>query len=160
MRRFPLKYNVPVPNAQQREHILTVMLRSERLVGDFDFRMIAHSSEGFTGSDLRDLAKRAVQIPLREFLQEEKEFEERHGGGPSMAVMEALPTKEPRPLRTSDFLESITSVQDSVMFRSRTEGEQDQTASSSAQFLAAVEDVIARGITKSAQSVAATINIS
>lgn len=44
---------VNLPDAQNREKILSVMLAKEELVPSIDFQAIASMTEGYSGSDLK-----------------------------------------------------------------------------------------------------------
>ena len=57
LRRLPRSIHIGLPKLGQREHILRVVLRSERLDDDFDFGIIAQKTEGMSGSDLKVRAK-------------------------------------------------------------------------------------------------------
>ena len=65
LRRLPRAYEVPLPDAQQRRRILSVLLRGEDVDeavwrdGDGALTTLAEEAEGYSGSDLQDLCKQA-----------------------------------------------------------------------------------------------------
>lgn len=72
LRRFSQVFKVGRPDCNDREKILKVIMKDERHDGHIDFHQIARLSEGYTGSDLLELCKQAAYIPLRDFLNDEK----------------------------------------------------------------------------------------
>ncbi|PSS11237.1 ATPase family AAA domain-containing protein [Actinidia chinensis var. chinensis] len=72
LRRLPQVFEIGKPDCGDREKILEVILKDERVDDNIDFNHIASLCEGYTGSDLLELCKKAAYIPLRDFLQEEK----------------------------------------------------------------------------------------
>ena len=64
------RFEVPLPNENHRIKILKTVLRNEKLVKGFDFKMIAAHTNGYSGSDLKELCKASAMAPLRSFLQE------------------------------------------------------------------------------------------
>ncbi|GLJ47457.1 hypothetical protein SUGI_1001560 [Cryptomeria japonica] len=56
----------------RRAKILKVMLAKEELTPDFDFDAIANMTEGYSGSDLKNLCITAAFCPIREVLEKEK----------------------------------------------------------------------------------------
>ncbi|XVF53151.1 hypothetical protein PTKIN_Ptkin05aG0077300 [Pterospermum kingtungense] len=72
LRRFSQVFEIGRPDCNDREKILKVILKNERVEGTIDFVHIARLCEGYTGSDLLELCKQAAYIPLRDLLNEEK----------------------------------------------------------------------------------------
>uniref|UniRef100_A0A5B6YU42 Putative ATPase family AAA domain-containing protein 1-like n=1 Tax=Davidia involucrata TaxID=16924 RepID=A0A5B6YU42_DAVIN len=72
LRRLPQAFEIGKPDCSDREKILKVILKSERVGDDIDFDHIASLCEGYTGSDILEVCKQAAYIPLRDFLQDEK----------------------------------------------------------------------------------------
>jgi SpoVK/Ycf46/Vps4 family AAA+-type ATPase len=68
-RRMPLSFYVPLPNEQQRESILRVLLSKESLADDVDLKRLAVLTEGLPGSDLHELCRHAVMHAMREVMQ-------------------------------------------------------------------------------------------
>lgn len=79
LRRLPRAFEVGLPNKEQRAQVLGVTLKGENLEPGFitpdqscPLWKIADETEGFSGSDLRDLCKQAAYGPVRDFLQMER----------------------------------------------------------------------------------------
>ena len=74
LRRFSRKLLVDLPDSEQREKILRVILRKERLSEDVDLKQIASDgmTKGFSGSDLFNLCQAAAYFPVREIMEKEK----------------------------------------------------------------------------------------
>lgn len=79
LRRLPRAFEVGLPNKEQRAQVLGVTLKGENLEPGFitpdqscPLWKIADETEGFSGSDLRDLCKQAAYGPVRDFLQTER----------------------------------------------------------------------------------------
>ncbi|GMH29613.1 hypothetical protein Nepgr_031456 [Nepenthes gracilis] len=72
LRRFSQGFEIGMPDRKERAEILKVILRDEGVEGGIDFDRVAGLCEGYTGSDLFDLCKKAAYLPIRELLDEEK----------------------------------------------------------------------------------------
>lgn len=72
LRRLPQAFEIGIPDQKERAAILKVILKGERVEDNIDFGYIAGLCEGYTGSDLLDLCKKAAYFPIRELLDEEK----------------------------------------------------------------------------------------
>nr|CAB3462281.1 unnamed protein product [Digitaria exilis] len=89
VRRFPRRIMVSLPDASNREKILKVLLSKETLAPDVDLELVAKMTEGYSGSDLKNICVTAAHCPIREMIEEEKKEK-------SLAIAEGKP--EP-PLR-------------------------------------------------------------
>ncbi|KPJ07809.1 ATPase family AAA domain-containing protein 1-B [Papilio machaon] len=69
-RRMPATFHVPMPSEQQRERILQLILRSEPVANDIDYRRLASATEGFSGSDLHELCRQAAVYRVRELARD------------------------------------------------------------------------------------------
>lgn len=87
LRRLPQAFEIGIPDRRERAQILKVVLKGEKVEQNIDFDYLACLCEGYTGSDLLELCKKAAYFPIRDLLDEEKK------GKPSQA---------PRPLSQSD----------------------------------------------------------
>eukprot|EP00760_Papus_ankaliazontas_P033815 PhM_4_TR6749/c0_g1_i1/m.71776 len=96
LRRMPLKLSVPYPDSVGRRQILGVLLSKEDVCG-VDMAELVRRTDGFSGSDLRDLCQEAAMMPVREAL--------RNGEGQEQS--------KPRhvPLGTQHFVEALRRVQ-------------------------------------------------
>ncbi|XP_057508570.1 uncharacterized protein LOC130791457 [Actinidia eriantha] len=91
LRRLPQAFEIGMPDRKERVEILKVVLKGEKVEKDIDFDHIAALCEGYTGSDLLELCKKAAYFPIRDLLNDEKN---------------GLSSPEPRLLAQSD-LETV-----------------------------------------------------
>ncbi|WMV36275.1 hypothetical protein MTR67_029660 [Solanum verrucosum] len=93
---------VNLPDAPNREKILRVILAKEELTPNVDLEAIANMTEGYSGSDLKNLCVTAAHCPIREILEKEKKEK-------ALAVAESRPVPalhssvDVRPLNKDDF---------------------------------------------------------
>ncbi|GAV72718.1 AAA domain-containing protein [Cephalotus follicularis] len=71
IRRFERRIMVALPSAESREKILRTLLAKEK-VEDLDFKELGVMTEGFSGSDLKNLCVTAAYRPVRELIQQER----------------------------------------------------------------------------------------
>uniref|UniRef100_H2Y7W2 Outer mitochondrial transmembrane helix translocase n=1 Tax=Ciona savignyi TaxID=51511 RepID=H2Y7W2_CIOSA len=69
LRRMPIKLNVPMPDAKQRENILSIVLEVEELGGDVELATLSESLHGFSGSDIREMCRHASVARVHEHLR-------------------------------------------------------------------------------------------
>ncbi|XP_021690124.1 uncharacterized protein LOC110671835 isoform X2 [Hevea brasiliensis] len=102
IRRLPRRLMVNLPDAPNRAKIMRVILAQEDLSPDVDFDAIASMTDGYSGSDLKNLCVTAAHRPIKEILEKEKK--ER-----SAALAEGKPapalrgSADIRPLNMDDF---------------------------------------------------------
>ncbi|KAG9130737.1 hypothetical protein Leryth_012689 [Lithospermum erythrorhizon] len=72
IRRLPRRLMVNLPDAQNRAKILKVILAKEDLSPDVDLDSVATMTDGYSGSDLKNLCVTAAHCPIREILETEK----------------------------------------------------------------------------------------
>ncbi|KAJ4838488.1 hypothetical protein Tsubulata_021088 [Turnera subulata] len=102
IRRLPRRLMVNLPDAPNRAKILKVILAKEDLSPDVEFDAIANMTDGYSGSDLKNLCVTAAHRPIKEILEKEKK--ER-----AAAVAEGKPapalsgSADIRPLNMDDF---------------------------------------------------------
>lgn len=72
IRRLPRRLMVNLPDAANREKILRVILGKEELAPDVDLVAIANMTDGYSGSDLKNLCIIAAHCSIREILEVEK----------------------------------------------------------------------------------------
>ncbi|KAI0770644.1 AAA-domain-containing protein [Fomes fomentarius] len=70
LRRMPKRFSVGLPDVEQRQKILTLMLKDTPLEEGFSIRLLAEQSEGLSGSDLKELCRNAAMRPMRELMRE------------------------------------------------------------------------------------------
>ncbi|XP_076895023.1 uncharacterized protein LOC143547498 [Bidens hawaiensis] len=104
IRRLPRRIYVDLPDADNRMKILKIFLDKENVELDFDIRSLANATEGYSGSDLKNLCIAAAYRPVQELLDEEKK-------GTKCDTTPAL-----RPLNLDDFIQSKAKVGPSVAY--------------------------------------------
>ncbi|XP_010261095.1 PREDICTED: uncharacterized protein LOC104600003 isoform X2 [Nelumbo nucifera] len=104
IRRLPRRIYVDLPDAQNRMKILRIFLAQENLEPGFKFDELANATEGYSGSDLKNLCIAAAYRPVQELLEEEKK------GG----INNITPTL--RPLILDDFIHAKAKVGASVAY--------------------------------------------
>ncbi|KAK7282029.1 hypothetical protein RIF29_10505 [Crotalaria pallida] len=72
IRRLPRRLMVNLPDAPNRAKILKVILAKEDLCSDVDLEAIASMTDGYSGSDLKNLCVTAAHRPIKEILEKEK----------------------------------------------------------------------------------------
>ncbi|XP_054786817.1 uncharacterized protein LOC129293038 [Prosopis cineraria] len=70
IRRFERRIMVGLPTAESREQILKTLLSKEQHE-NMDFKELAIMTEGYSGSDLKNLCMTAAYRPVRELMQKE-----------------------------------------------------------------------------------------
>jgi SpoVK/Ycf46/Vps4 family AAA+-type ATPase len=98
LRRLPKRYAVGLPNASQRQKIFEILLKKASLAPDFSLNRLVAVTEGYSGSDIKEMCRNAAMIPLREYLKVHgQDLENRH----------VKADFELRPLTTNDFLSDV-----------------------------------------------------
>lgn len=72
LRRLPQAFEIGIPDRRERAEILKVILKGERVESNIDYDRVASLCEGYTGSDILELCKKAAYFPIRDLLDEEK----------------------------------------------------------------------------------------
>lgn len=104
IRRLPRRIYVDLPDADNRLKILKIFLAQENIEPGFDIRSLANETEGYSGSDLKNLCIAAAYRPVQELLDEEKK-------GTKSDTTPVL-----RPLSLDDFIQSKAKVGPSVAY--------------------------------------------
>ncbi|ETW82235.1 AAA family ATPase, CDC48 subfamily [Heterobasidion irregulare TC 32-1] len=99
LRRMPKRFPLLLPDVNQRQKILTLMLKDVSLAPDFPIRMLAESAEGLSGSDLRELCRNAAMVPVREYVRQA-------GGNAALLAQGQAEGFDLRPLTLTDFLQT------------------------------------------------------
>lgn len=73
IRRMPRRLLVDLPDAENRIKILRTILRHEDVHEDFRYEDIAAVTDGYSGSDLKNLCLEAALHPVRDYLKHENE---------------------------------------------------------------------------------------
>lgn len=74
LRRMPATFQIGLPDAGQRKHILRLILRIEDVADDVDYNRLAGLTDGYSGSDLRELCRTASVYRVREMAHDHDEL--------------------------------------------------------------------------------------
>ncbi|KMT12009.1 hypothetical protein BVRB_5g099700 isoform A [Beta vulgaris subsp. vulgaris] len=119
IRRFERRIMVGLPSVENRENILRTLLSKEKVEEGIDYKEIAIMTEGFSGSDLKNLCTTAAYRPVRELIQQErlKDLEgktETEEGQSTAGAQKKKNSKERvvslRPLNLEDFRDAKNQV--------------------------------------------------
>lgn len=69
LRRMPRAFEVGLPTLDERVAILTAILKDVPVEPDFSFRDVAAVTDGYSGSDLKELCRAAMLQPAREAMR-------------------------------------------------------------------------------------------
>ncbi|CAM6009222.1 unnamed protein product [Sphagnum balticum] len=105
IRRLPRRILVDLPNCENRVKILRVILADEELSQGFDYGELARMTDGYSGSDLKNLSIAAAYRPIRELLELEEQ-----------QVIKSSSVLLIRALQLDDFTQAMTQVGASVAF--------------------------------------------
>ncbi|CAN6464620.1 unnamed protein product [Victoria cruziana] len=93
IRRFERRIMVTLPSAENREKILKTLLSKEKS-DELDFKELAAMTEGYSGSDLKNLCTTAAYRPVRELIQQEIEKERKKKAREGPKALEEADTCE------------------------------------------------------------------
>ncbi|KAL0304352.1 UNVERIFIED_CONTAM: Spastin [Sesamum radiatum] len=96
IRRFERRIMVGLPSVENREVILRTLLSKENVEEDLDYKELAAMTEGYSGSDLKNLCVTAAYRPVRELIQQErlKDKEKKQRDAEGESSKDASATKE------------------------------------------------------------------
>ena len=69
LRRMSRQYEFTMPDEKTRRLILNILLKTERVHENINLSDIAHKTQFYSGSDLKELCKYAATLPLREYVR-------------------------------------------------------------------------------------------
>ncbi|XP_047321424.1 uncharacterized protein LOC124925464 [Impatiens glandulifera] len=104
IRRLPRRIYVNLPDANNRAKILKIFLAKENIEPGFQFEKLAAATEGYSGSDLKNLCIAAAYRPVQEIIDGEKKG------------VTSDSTSAPRTLNLEDFIEAKAKVGPSVSY--------------------------------------------
>ncbi|MFS7941938.1 putative AAA+ ATPase domain, ATPase, AAA-type, core, AAA ATPase, AAA+ lid domain-containing protein [Helianthus anomalus] len=117
IRRFERRIMVGLPSVENREKILTTLLAKEQIDEGLNLKEVANMTEGYTGSDLKNLCNTAAYRPVRELIQQErlkdmekKRLAESSEGPESTEENTEEKVIKIRPLNMEDFREAKNQV--------------------------------------------------
>ncbi|KAH8400503.1 hypothetical protein KR222_002161 [Zaprionus bogoriensis] len=70
LRRMPAQFHISLPSELQRVQILKLILATEEIDNNIDFNHLAKLTNGFSGSDLRELCRNASVYRMRLFMRD------------------------------------------------------------------------------------------
>ncbi|KAJ6798091.1 spastin-like isoform X4 [Iris pallida] len=96
IRRFERRIMVGLPTLESRELILRTILSKEKVEECLDYKELATITEGYSGSDLKNVCMTAAYRPVRELIQKEKlkELEKKQKAEKGENMSETSETKE------------------------------------------------------------------
>ncbi|KAJ4957341.1 hypothetical protein NE237_014124 [Protea cynaroides] len=96
IRRFERRIMVGLPSAENRTSILRTLLAKEKVEEGLDFKELGAMTEGYSGSDLKNLCTTAAYRPVRELIQQErlKDLERKRRAEEGQTSEEGPDTKE------------------------------------------------------------------
>ncbi|CCD24707.1 protein-degrading AAA family ATPase MSP1 NDAI_0D03930 [Naumovozyma dairenensis CBS 421] len=97
LRRLPKRFYISLPNAEQRSHILQVLLKGTELDDEFDLEAVVARTDGMSGSDLKELCREAALKAAKEYIKKKRMQAKEGETNPDATLLKV------RPLRTSDF---------------------------------------------------------
>ncbi|XP_019453361.1 PREDICTED: peroxisome biosynthesis protein PAS1-like isoform X1 [Lupinus angustifolius] len=119
IRRFERRIMVGLPSAENREMILKTVLAKEKHE-NLDFKELGTMTEGFSGSDLKNLCITAAYRPVRELIQQErrKDMEKKKKAAEGQGSVDASNNEEDkeereitlRPLNMEDMRQAKSQV--------------------------------------------------
>uniref|UniRef100_A0A8C6YFP7 Outer mitochondrial transmembrane helix translocase n=2 Tax=Naja naja TaxID=35670 RepID=A0A8C6YFP7_NAJNA len=68
MRRMPTRFHINQPSLKQREAILKLILKNENVDRHVDLLEVAKETDGFSGSDLKEMCRDAALLCVREYV--------------------------------------------------------------------------------------------
>lgn len=107
MRRLPKKIHIGRPDRDQRRLILQKILRDATIDLEFDMELIVLNTEGYSGSELRELSREAALKSMKEYI--------RHNYRNGKKIAGEADDGKVRPLRTRDFLSDLAYVTASTL---------------------------------------------
>ncbi|XP_034026968.1 ATPase family AAA domain-containing protein 1-A isoform X2 [Thalassophryne amazonica] len=70
--RMPTAFHIGLPNARQRQEILRLILAGENMSNAINLKEIAEQTEGYSGSDLRELCRDAAMYRVRDYVRKQQ----------------------------------------------------------------------------------------
>ncbi|CAJ0916504.1 unnamed protein product [Ranitomeya imitator] len=98
MRRMPTRFHINQPSMRQREAILNLILRNENVDLHVDLVQISSCTEGFSGSDLKEMCRDAALLCVRDSV---------------LSNTEESPCEEIRPIQQQDLMKAIDKMKKS-----------------------------------------------
>ncbi|XP_077482632.1 outer mitochondrial transmembrane helix translocase isoform X2 [Stigmatopora argus] len=71
LRRMPARFHIKQPSLHQRQQILKLILENENVERSVELSELARETEGFSGSDLREMCRDGALSSVRDFVRSE-----------------------------------------------------------------------------------------
>ncbi|KAF3680912.1 hypothetical protein FXO38_02042 [Capsicum annuum] len=113
IRRLPSRLMVNLPDAPNRTKVLKVIFAKEDLAQDVDLESVASMTDGYSGSELKNLCATAAYRSIRDILEKEKKAAASADGRSPLALSSSAD------LRSLNMEEFRYSHQQSIAFRGR-----------------------------------------
>ncbi len=104
LRRLPRQFEIPLPGKAERASILKLLLQDEDVDSSVDLGKLADRTDGYSGSDLKEMCRAAVMVPLRDLMPV------RTNGSLSTVDVEALQADSIRHVKMGDFTQAMKRV--------------------------------------------------
>ncbi|XP_019740874.1 outer mitochondrial transmembrane helix translocase [Hippocampus comes] len=72
LRRMPTTFHIGLPDSKQRHDILRLILAEENLSATINLKEIAEKTDGYSGSDLRELCRDTAMYRVRDYVRKEQ----------------------------------------------------------------------------------------
>ncbi|XP_067908622.1 outer mitochondrial transmembrane helix translocase isoform X2 [Heterodontus francisci] len=99
LRRMPKRFHITQPNIRQRELILDLILQNEKVDNCVNLDEVAKETNGFSGSDLKELCRDAAMFCVRDYV---------HGSGDEDSAEDKI-----RPIQQEDLQKAIEKMRKS-----------------------------------------------
>ncbi|XP_071828922.1 outer mitochondrial transmembrane helix translocase-like [Apostichopus japonicus] len=70
LRRMPTTFHIPKPNEAQRNSILCLLMKKEKVAENVNLDAIAKDTKDYSGSDLKELCRNACMVTVKDHIRE------------------------------------------------------------------------------------------
>ncbi|XP_036321382.1 ATPase family AAA domain-containing protein 1-B isoform X2 [Rhagoletis pomonella] len=116
LRRMPAQFHIGLPTEVQRLQILKLILETECVHDDVDFNRLAKLTNGFSGSDLREMCRNASVYRMRQFMRTNENQLTEQAAQPSTSAPAAIELRNPQiAISMEDLLKSHDKMKESKL---------------------------------------------
>ncbi|EDV32303.1 uncharacterized protein Dana_GF14117 [Drosophila ananassae] len=108
VRRMPAQFHIGLPSEKQRGDILKLILQSEEISQDVDLNRLSKLTNGFSGSDLREMCRNASVFRMRQLIETSRD---QSGSGLGVPVLNRTNVN----ITMDDLLSSHLKIKESKM---------------------------------------------
>ncbi|XP_055919953.1 outer mitochondrial transmembrane helix translocase-like [Eupeodes corollae] len=112
LRRMPAQFHIGLPTDAQRLEILKLILNTENISNSVDFNRLAKLTNGFSGSDLREMCRNASVYRMRQFMRTN---ETALNAATTSQELQASTPKELLSISMEDLMKSYDKLKESKM---------------------------------------------